>query len=98
MVKNGKSKVKNKFKKEIISFLKNRKGKSFSRKEISKALGVRKSNVSKAVSFPSLIQVVRGYLRLVSDIYRKKRIGELSYSKDSMTFERKSNFSSKSVI
>jgi ribonuclease R len=40
----GKSKVRNKFKKEIVSFLQKKKGKSFSRKEISKALGVQKSN------------------------------------------------------
>ncbi len=40
----GKSKATNKFKREIINFLRNRKGKSFSRKEISKAIGVRKSN------------------------------------------------------
>jgi len=66
--------------------------------EVPYRLGIRKSNVSKAVTFPSLIQVLRGYLRLVSGIYRKKRIGELSYSKDSMTFERKSNFSNKNVI
>ena len=44
MGKNGKSKVKNKFKNEIITFLKNKKNKAFSRKEISKALGVQKSN------------------------------------------------------
>lgn len=44
MARNGKSKANNNFKKEIVNFLRNRKGKSFSRKEISKALRVKKSN------------------------------------------------------
>ncbi len=37
--------------------------------EIPYRLDARSHGVSKAVSFPSLIQVIRGYLRLVRDIY-----------------------------
>ena len=44
MSRNGKLEVRKKFKKAIVNFLQKKKGKSFSRKEISKALGVQKSN------------------------------------------------------
>ena len=66
--------------------------------EVPYRLGIRKSAVSKAVTFPSLMQVIKGYLRLVSDIHHHKKIEEQTYCKDSMTFERKSNVSAKKVI
>jgi glycosyltransferase involved in cell wall biosynthesis len=37
--------------------------------EVPYRLGLRASGVSKAVSFPSLLNVIRGYARLVRDIY-----------------------------
>lgn len=37
--------------------------------EVPYRLGIRSQGVSKAVTFPSLVQVIRGYLRLVVDIY-----------------------------
>lgn len=37
--------------------------------EVPYRLGVRKKGVSKAISFPSFLNVVRGYLRLVRDYY-----------------------------
>ena len=59
--------------------------------EVPYKLGVRKKGVSKAVSFPSLMQVMKGYLRLVNDNYHaKKNNQEPSYSKDSVTLERRS--------
>ncbi len=39
--------------------------------EVPYRLGMRKTGVSKAVSFPSFLKVVRGYLRLVRDLYFK---------------------------
>lgn len=42
--------------------------------EVPYRLGMRKDGVSKAVSFPSLFKVVKGYLRLVSDFYLVKSI------------------------
>jgi glycosyltransferase involved in cell wall biosynthesis len=38
--------------------------------EVPYRLGIRAQGNSKAISFPSLFQVIRGYLRLVRDIYR----------------------------
>lgn len=59
--------------------------------EVPYKLGQRNTGVSKAVSFPSLIQVIKGYLRLVHDIYSDKKKGrEQSYSNDSATYERRS--------
>jgi glycosyltransferase involved in cell wall biosynthesis len=40
--------------------------------EIPYRLGMRSTGASKAVSFPSLMKVARGYLRLVKDIYFSK--------------------------
>lgn len=40
--------------------------------EVPYRLGMRSSGRSKAVSFPSLIQVMKGYVRLVKDIYLSK--------------------------
>ena len=50
--------------------------------EVPYRLGLRSTDVSKAVSFPSLLLVVRGYLDLVKDIYfdknSRKDIGKFS--------------------
>ncbi|HNW44742.1 MAG TPA: glycosyltransferase family 2 protein [Elusimicrobiales bacterium] len=56
--------------------------------EVPYRLGQRKSGVSKAVSFPSLLQVIRGYSRLVKDQYFKKQAAA-SYTEDSQTFKRR---------
>lgn len=54
--------------------------------EVPYKLGLRKSGVSKAVSFPSLFQVMKGYLRLVKDYYfRKNTRNNGVFSKDSLT-------------
>jgi len=41
--------------------------------EVPYRLGMRNTGVSKAVSFPSLLRVVGGYMNLVKDIYYNKR-------------------------
>ena len=71
MAQNDESKEKKKFKKEIVNFLGNRKGRSFSRKEISKALGVKKSNY----------QTYRDALR---DLARSQQIAPLKGGKFQM--------------
>lgn len=54
--------------------------------EVPYRLGIRAHGVSKAVSFPSLSAVVKGYLRLVKDCYFRKNIKTKPYfSKDSLT-------------
>ena len=58
--------------------------------EVPYKLKMRGDGASKAVSFPSLIQVVRGYLRLVSNYYFMKDNQVLNgYAKDSLTLTRK---------
>lgn len=58
--------------------------------EVPYRLGMRKDSVSKAVSFPSLFKVARGYLRLVRDSYLTKRIKENKvFPADSSTAARK---------
>ena len=59
--------------------------------EVPYKLGVRKKGVSKAVSFPSLYQVIRGYLRLVKDYYFRKnnQQHEGVFPGDSLTAERR---------
>ena len=42
--------------------------------EVPYRLDMRKDGISKAVSFPSLLKVMRGYLRLARDYYGKKNI------------------------
>lgn len=60
--------------------------------EVPYKLGLRKEGVSKAVSFPSLYQVVRGYLRLVKDFYfHKNKNGKRRFSRDSLTQTRRNN-------
>jgi glycosyltransferase involved in cell wall biosynthesis len=56
--------------------------------EVPYRLGLRKSGVSKAVSFPSLLQVMKGYIRLVKDQYFTKHAAA-EYSEDSQTLKRR---------
>lgn len=58
--------------------------------EVPYRLGLRKGGVSKAVSFPSLLQVAQGYARLVKDQYFKNH-GAAVYSQDSQTLKRRGN-------
>jgi len=58
--------------------------------EVPYRLGLRKEGISKAVSFPSLIQVAKGYLMLVRDYHfsnKRKFIGR--FSEDSLTAVRR---------
>jgi len=58
--------------------------------EVPYRLGIRKDGISKAVSFPSLFKVVKGYLRLVRDLYLAKSIKENKvFSADSSTAARR---------
>lgn len=58
--------------------------------EVPYRLGLRKDGVSKAVSFPSLLKVAKGYLRLVRDFYFSKKLkANEVFSVDSSTAERK---------
>ena len=58
--------------------------------EVPYRLGMRKDGVSKAVTFPSLFKVVKGYLRLVRDFYFTKSLkANTVYSADSSTALRK---------
>jgi glycosyltransferase involved in cell wall biosynthesis len=58
--------------------------------EVPYKLGVRDDGKSKAMSFPSLINVARGYLRLVKDIYFNKDNSDLVLiSRKSSTFLRR---------
>jgi dolichol-phosphate mannosyltransferase len=54
--------------------------------EVPYKLGLRQQGLSKAISFPSLSQVIKGYLRLVKDYYFKNRINNKEcFSTDSLT-------------
>jgi dolichol-phosphate mannosyltransferase len=59
--------------------------------EVPYRLGMRPDGISKAVSFPSFLQVARGYLRLINDIYFNKitKVTKGRFSKDSKSAERK---------
>lgn len=61
--------------------------------EVPYKVGSRKGGSSKAVSFPSFLKVVRGYVRLVKDYYfSSDQQGGTVFSKDSQTdIRRKSN-------
>ncbi|MFH1442346.1 MAG: glycosyltransferase family 2 protein [Candidatus Omnitrophota bacterium] len=60
--------------------------------EVPYRLGARKEGISKAISFPSLLQVIRGYLRLVNDFYFTKNIKETKiFNADSQAAIRKQN-------
>jgi dolichol-phosphate mannosyltransferase len=58
--------------------------------EVPYRLGMRVDGVSKAVTFPSLLQVIRGYLRLVKDIlFKKEGKFNVNFTKDSLTSKRR---------
>ena len=58
--------------------------------EVPYRLGMRKEGISKAVSFPSLIKVIKGYLRLVKDYYSiKKQNQENNFALGSQTAKRR---------
>lgn len=58
--------------------------------EVPYRLGLRKDGISKAVTFPSLFKVIKGYLRLVKDFYLTKslKVNDV-FSTDSSTAARK---------
>jgi glycosyltransferase involved in cell wall biosynthesis len=58
--------------------------------EVPYRLKARNSGTSKAVSFPSLIQVIKGYIRLFKEIYSDKAVIENQFSVDSQTQLRRS--------
>lgn len=59
--------------------------------EVPYRLGMRSDGLSKAVSFPSFVQVAKGYFRLIKDIYfNKKEKGLIKiFPLDSLTFRRR---------
>ena len=57
--------------------------------EVPHKIGIRKNGVSKAISFPSLFQVINGYFKLVRDYYCKNKKQQLDYSSDSQTAARR---------
>ena len=58
--------------------------------EVPYRLGLRKGGVSKAVTFPSLVKVAGGYLRLVRDYYfAKDGNGQTPFSSNSLTATRR---------
>jgi glycosyltransferase involved in cell wall biosynthesis len=57
--------------------------------EVPYRLGERSSGVSKAVSFPSFMQVVKGYLRLVRDMRSAGSAGKTIFPADSQTAARR---------
>ena len=57
--------------------------------EVPYRLNLRSHGVSKAVSFPSLMTVIRGYIRLVRDIYFHSRPGsKAAFPAESQTAKR----------
>lgn len=59
--------------------------------EVPYRLGVRKEGISKAVSFPSFLQVAKGYLNLIKGLYFDMRKNEKNtFSEDSLTSARRS--------
>ena len=60
--------------------------------EVPYKLGSRKYGISKAVSFPSFLKVVSGYVRLIKSQYFTKGVdGKSKFSKDSKTDLRRNN-------
>lgn len=58
--------------------------------EVPYRLGMRSDGLSKAVTFPSLVNVIKGYLRLVKDFYfNGHRPDKMVFSEDSLTAKRK---------
>lgn len=67
--------------------------------EVPYRLGLRKEGVSKAVSFPSLLKVIDGYLALVKDYYFKNRLNSsASFSEDSLTAIRRDRRTNKQLL
>jgi glycosyltransferase involved in cell wall biosynthesis len=66
--------------------------------EVPYRLGLRKTDVSKAVSFPSLMQVIKGYCRLMYDYYWRERRHIETYDTDSVTYERRNNVENEQYI
>lgn len=56
--------------------------------EVPYSLGARSHGVSKAVSFPSLLQVIKGYFRLTRDVYYKRTKNDKIFAKDSLAAQR----------
>lgn len=56
--------------------------------EVPYRLGTRKEGASKAVSFPSLMKVAKGYLHLVKDNFVNKKEIETTFSSDTLTAKR----------
>lgn len=58
--------------------------------EVPYRLGLRGTGSSRAINFPSLMQVARGYLRLVRDIHFSsgERLDEKGFSEDSLSAKR----------
>lgn len=56
--------------------------------EVPYRLGIRKEGLSKAVTFPSFLKVIRGYLRLVRDFYFTKNAKEDAFVNDSQAAKR----------
>ena len=56
--------------------------------EVPYRLGQRPGGVSKAVSFPSLMQVCRGYLRLVRDMNLRRKPAPAEFAEGSQTAKR----------
>lgn len=57
--------------------------------EVPYKIGVRKNGISKAISFPSLWQVIAGYFKLVRDCYIKNKWQQSDYPSDSQTAARR---------
>jgi hypothetical protein len=58
--------------------------------EVPYQLGARDNGVSKAVTFPSLIRVVTGYVRLFFDIHFEKNKGKKKLAPGSQSYRRNS--------
>lgn len=56
--------------------------------EVPYRVGLRKSGTSKAISFPSLLQVIRGYFNLVKDYYFKRNTKTKTFAVDSISAKR----------
>lgn len=62
--------------------------------EVPYKIGIRREGISKAVSFPSLWLVIKGYIRLVRDFYFAKNNRKMGqFSDDSLTAQRRQNAS-----
>ena len=60
--------------------------------EVPYRLGMREDSVSKALSFPSLLDVIKGYIRLVIDNYFKKDNKEIIRSSITAKRSKKNKF------